>query len=182
MSSPNDNVARWLPKICTVRESLCLSPLSYRADTLLALIDVESAGDPHAHRDGSQFWGLLQIADAYAQDACDYLGIDPIPAAELDGDGEQSIRLTLGYMESYSDLHRYAPSRIAALHKGGAGTAAQVREELRDGSSLNRALEHVEEQYTDNNGRPYAPNLTEYVERFRQARKRWARWLDEEGA
>lgn len=176
-----ENIARWLPAIREARELLELSHVQYSDAVMLALIEVESAGDPAARRPGSRYHGLLQIARPYAIDASEWLDVDLIePETLTDGEkgGYESILLALAYFERYSSRHSYVQSRIAALHKGGAGSARMLSDRLARGpreEGLTQAIEHVEKKAG-------VPNLSKYVKRFRGALGRWRKWLDEHDA
>jgi hypothetical protein len=61
MSKSIPNVMRWRADIERERGAAKLTPAQLDASTTLAIIHVESAGDPRARRPGSQFCGLLQM-------------------------------------------------------------------------------------------------------------------------
>jgi hypothetical protein len=132
---------------------------------ILALIDVESAGDPEAHRKGSQFYGLLQMGKMAGLD----VGIQStavLSGEDGDPESEDDIEAFLRLCERYSDRHGYHPYRIAALWKGGAGTAKTIGALLAEGETFEFALAAAELRHK-------IPNLREYVLRFRKAFIRW---------
>lgn len=89
------------------------------AHEVLALIHVESTGNPYARRPRSRFYGLLQISDVYAKDAFEFIGKKPKPASSLIGDGEQSLQVFKWYMTRYEHIHKWDDEKIAVLHKAG---------------------------------------------------------------
>lgn len=167
----DQSVARWRPIIHEVRELLALDESDYPDDVVLALIDVESDGDEHAHRESSQYHGLLQMGR--------YAGIDTglddegrDTTEELLGDGFAAIQEFFEYHERYSVRHHHDPVRVALLWKAGPGTLARVNRLLvEEGLSFNGAIENAAAELG-------VPNALEYVERFRRERKKWARWLE----
>lgn len=178
----NPRVREWLPTIQKCREDLGLSAARYSDATILALIHVESSGNECARRKGSRYYGLLQMANAYVQDACEYWGVPVVPASELQCDGEAQILMALQYFERYRKYHDYQPSKVAILHKGGPGTAKRVDKRHAQTGDLVEAAEHVERTFVDKNGDPYAPNLTEYLHEFRKAHQLWTGVLEAEKA
>lgn len=117
--------------------------------SLLALIHVESLGNPSAYRPGSKFFGLLQIADPYLQDAQDFSKENQnLKAKDLAGDASLSVWATVAYMTRYQRFHQWNPTLIAIAHKGGAGTV--------------RRFSEGKENLTTSK----IPNIGEYVRRF----------------
>lgn len=111
----NDAVKAWLPAIRKIRTDLGLDERQYPDWLVLALIDIESDGDPSAHRPNSQFYGLLQIGKKNAAD----LGKRN---TSFDGQGEASIEAFFQYQEKYAYRHGYDPQLIALTWKAGPGT------------------------------------------------------------
>ena len=161
------SVTNWLGAIDEVRQEQGVTAAKYGDATLLALIHVESAGNDTAHRDGSQFYGLLQMGTPAGVD----VGITG-GTRELHGEGYASIRAFVQYMERYKDRHHYQPSRIAALWKGGPGTAKTLYQCLRDGDSWPDSLEYAAEKHR-------IPNLSEYVRRFTAAMTAYSIYIDD---
>lgn len=117
--------------------------------SLLALIHVESLGNPNAYRPGSRYFGLLQIADPYLQDAIEFSkGNQNLKARDLAGNAQLSIWATVAYMNRYQRFHNWNPRLIAIAHKGGAGTLRRFSEGKED--LTNSTI----------------PNIAEYVRRF----------------
>lgn len=171
MAQPREKVTRWLSEIDEVRSNLGLAPAKYGDATVLALIHVESSGDPCAHREDSQFWGLLQMGRLAGIDV-GFEDLGRLTTRPLHGDGHHAIEAFMRYMERYKGRHDYQPSRIAALWKGGPGTAKTLYERLRKGDSWNAALQYAEENHR-------IGNLCEYVRRFTEAFQTYAIWLDD---
>lgn len=166
----NDQVSRWLGAIQEVRAGCNLTEAQYPDGVVLALIEVESAGDEFARRTRSQFCGLLQMGALAGQDVgFEQRGRDTTEA--LLGDGRAAIHAFLLYQERYKSRHVYQGDRIALLWKAGPGTVRKVTDLLvREGLSLDQAIER---------GAAGVPNTVEYIRRFRDARARWAAWLDQ---
>lgn len=161
------NPEDWITQIEGARVNVGVTAEQYPTPVLLALIEIESGGDPEAHRPGSQFYGLLQMGRMAGLD----VGIDDTSTLHgEDGDpcSEDDIEAFLFLCERYADRHDYAPYRIAALWKGGAGTAKTIGEKMRRGVGFNDALAYAERQHS-------IPNLQEYVRRFRLALIRYTR-------
>lgn len=149
----------WTSTIEEVRDSLGLSACQYPTPVLLAFIDVESDGDPSAHRPGSAFRGLLQMGPPAGKD----VGID---VTDLEGDGELAIHAFLELQERYADRHDYDPIRMAVVWKGGAGTAKTVDRRMEAGVDRRRAIIYAEAKHS-------IPNLQKYIARFKAALRRW---------
>lgn len=144
-----------------MRDSLGYSEELYPDELLLAFIDVESDGDPYANRDGSKFYGLLQIGTSNGADfnfvPSSILELDPIEA------GARNIRHFFRYMNRYQSRHDFEPYRMAILWKGGPGTARTYENLLEEGATpaqLNEFLDTV-------------ANADEYVRRFREDFRFW---------
>lgn len=168
-----DDVLNFIPDIYAARDAIGVSRSKYSDALMLALIHIESNGNPDARRPGSGFCGLLQIGRSYAIDACDWLGIDPIAPEDLLGDGRTSIDLTLAYFERYRARHDYHDTRIAAMHKGGAGASRRLARKMqrREHASTREAIEAVEREAG-------VPSLTKYVyDRFIPAFQVYGAWL-----
>lgn len=63
ITAPSRAVERWRGLVERLAPSYDVS-----VPTILAIIHVESVGDPTAHRDGSQYWGLTQVGALAAID------------------------------------------------------------------------------------------------------------------
>lgn len=148
----SENVEKWR---CVVSD---LNPGGYDAATILALIHVESSGDPAARRPGSQFYGLLQMGRLAAVDA----GLKD--ASGLLGDGHAAIRAFFVYQERYKARHGYDPDKVAYLWKAGPGTLSRANELIRAGSSPDLAFKNAAIEKG-------VPNSVEYLRRFRDARR-----------
>lgn len=107
---------------------------------VLAIIRIESVGDPYARRQGSPYWGLLQISGAYLSDAVEYhhavsrQGANNTPeewrlpevAEDLDGRGDLSLWVFYWYMRRYQGIHQWDPLKIALLHKAGPNAGGRI--------------------------------------------------------
>lgn len=152
-----DAVEQWRGALYPIRLSLGLQTCTYPDRVILSLIHVESAGDPSAHRGGSQYYGLLQMGRMAGLDA------DISDTSLLHGDGHAAIRAFLVYQERYKHLHCYQPSRVAFLWKAGPGTLKRANELIaQDGLSQDAAFEQAAKEKK-------VPNAMEYLRRFRQA-------------
>jgi len=120
-----ENVKRWRKVIRSVRANDVNLPESQYPDwLLLALIDIESNGDPSARREDSQYYGLLQIGEDNATDV-------GAVNSDFDGDGRASIRAFFLYQERYRQFHGYDRELMALLWKGGPGTVDAYKRLLR---------------------------------------------------
>ena len=160
----------WIEEIRGARERVGVTAEQYPMRVMLAFIDVESDGDPNANRPGSQFHGLLQMGKMAGLD----VGLDDVSVLQgEDGDphSEDDIEKFFELCEKYKSRHDYHPYRIAALWKGGAGTAKTVGKLMAEGEDFNFALAAAETRHEIH-------NLREYVRRFRKALIHWTRELE----
>ena len=144
----------------------------------LSLIQVESNGNPRAHRPGSQFYGVLQMGR--------YAGIDVgltdrgrKTTSMLHGNADLAIRLWLEYMFRYQDRWVYDSeaslvARASVLWKGGAGTARRIRDAQRGGMSFWAAVRWIE---THPDKRKRIPRLGIYIRRAERAWAVWEPWV-----
>jgi len=120
----------------------------------------------------SQFCGLLQMGRPAGIDVgfkrAGFRGWDT--TADLMGNGRLAIQKMLEYQERYRSRHVGSPDRIAALWKGGPGTASTIAERLVAGDALDTAIGYAADEHG-------IPRLPEYVRRFRTARKAWRKWV-----
>lgn len=130
--------------------------------TMLALVATESSGDPHA--DNGTFKGLLQVGGPYLIDAREWLErhrphlLKEVPTKKggLLGEPRASALVVAAYLRRYEMRHDWDPYRVAAIHKGGAGTAKTLSRKLAAGLDLETALEETERERR-------VPNLELYV-------------------
>lgn len=162
MTRVSKRVLSWADTVHEQLERFGLGDQVHVVD-VLALIHVESGGDPFAHRAGSQFRGLLQIGRPYLTDALQWLGQEPRDQSTLHGDGAASIAATLAYLCRYAPYHLWDPTLIAVIHKGGPRTCRSIRDEEQAGGYLHAAIDQAEVSIP-------IPALREYVRRFRCAR------------
>ncbi len=151
-----------MPLIHFARTRVGLTADTYPDAVILALIHIESAGRVDAISPSGQHFGILQCMNAYVQDACERARQPVFPARQLLGSAELSVWVFLHYMERYAARHDYDPRRIAALHKGGAGTAKTLTALLKAGVPFKQALAEAAAKHR-------IPNLSEYVRRFDNA-------------
>lgn len=133
--------------------------------TVLALIEVESAGDEHARRPDSQFCGLLQMGRLAGIDV-GYEDNGVNTTVDLLGDGEKAIRMMLRYQARYRSRTRGDGWAQAALWKGGPGTMRRVWEQIDKSRTPDEALLHAQKTVP-------LPALVEYVRRYRRALARY---------
>lgn len=88
---------------------------------LIAMMTVESNGFNWAIGDNGKSWGVLQLQEAYIQDAAEYAGEDWVHGDAMNR--ETSIKIVNAYMQRYANqkrLGRYATAEdIARIHNGG---------------------------------------------------------------
>lgn len=162
-----DPVADWTHDIQTIRLLSGITSEEIPTDVVLAFIAVESNGDPHARRPGSQYHGLLQMGRGAAAD----VGL-PSPSV-LDGDGQAAIKAFLDYQRRYVKYHDWAPARMAICWKGGPGTCKAVNRRLRAGDSLREAVTWAEKYTLDDDDDIEVPNVNKYLDRFKAARNKY---------
>lgn len=120
MAETKDRIKQWIPVIEGVRTDYGLTADQYPTWILLSLIQIESAGNEHAHRSNSQYYGLLQIGHSAAADV-------NRRNTYFDGNGVRSIEAFYKRCERYSrgpKRHNYDAEKIAIMWKSGPGTLA----------------------------------------------------------
>jgi hypothetical protein len=150
-------VKKWtcdVKRICT----------DYKPATVLALIAVESAGNPSAHRPLSQFYGLLQMGKNAGIDA-GFRDEGRHTTKALNGNGVLAIEKWHQYVERYRARHRDEPERIALLWKAGPGYLKFVNEETDAGASWDAALDSAEKRY-DFSAREYLKRFAKFFEEY----------------
>lgn len=164
MTRPTES---WAHEIDGARQRVGVTAKQYPTHVVLAFIDVESDGDPEAHRPGSQFYGLLQMGKTAGLDV-GLSDVSVLDGEDGDPDTEDDVEAFLRLCERYRSRHEYNPYAIATLWKGGAGTARTVQELMAQGQTFEFALAKAERLHQIH-------NLQEYVRRFRSAMVRWSR-------
>lgn len=144
---------------------MCYAPMVSHSEAdpraILALIHVESKGDPCAHRARSQYHGLLQMGRLAGVDAgMRDRGTDT--TAGLHCNERQSILAFFAYMDRWEDRHHWTPIRMAILWKGGPSAALLVEESLDEDAALHDALALAERRYG-------ITGLVQYVDRYKTA-------------
>lgn len=173
MPSASPDVTRHLAAIEAARVRVGLTPSQIGLPTVLALIAVESAGDPEARKTHvySEFWGLLQMGRMAGIDVgLEDRGVDT--ADVVHGDPDRALELFMRYQDRYEARHDWTPHKMAVVWKGGPGTARTYNEALADGMSRAAALKHAEDEHSIH-------NLREYLRRFRGQLHVYVRWVDD---
>lgn len=163
MSVGKDRVARWLPEIRQTRRDRGLTEDQYPDELVLALIEVESTGDPEANRDNSEYHGLLQMGQDAALDL-GYPDRGRLTSEFLMNEGRAAIDTFFRYQERYRSRHEYEPKYIALLWKGGPGTTSEYKEILRE-EGQSEATEYLSGLW---GGSPL-----DYLEKFRNLYSYW---------
>jgi len=135
----SQKVSKWF----CIAQSTCPN---YDPNVVLALIAVESGGDPKAHRLLSQFHGLLQMGRGAGIDA-GFADKGRHTTAVLNGNGALAIEKWHEYVERYRARHRDEPARIALLWKGGPGYLKTVNENHDAGAIWGDALNAADKKY-----------------------------------
>lgn len=170
----SSDVTRWSAAALRARDAAGLDADELPLSVILAIIDVESDGDPTAHRLNAQFYGLTQVGALAAIDG----GLIPEPpertsawrrvAAAPALDPDLALLAFCRCVKRYLSRTHYDGVSIlegvAVMWKGGAGTARKVRDDVRGGADLESAM-HARE-VADKNP---IPRLREYVRRARVA-------------
>ena len=157
-------VARWLGDVE-------IEVKNVPASVVMALIHVESSGDPSARKsDKSQFYGLLQAGRAVGID----VGMRDMgreTSRKLNGDGPAALRTFSALVHRYEERCRDAdgnldPLRVALLWKAGAGFVRDVNALLTTGVEWDEAIDMVAEV------KGFSP--VEYLEWFKTAHGVWS--------
>lgn len=134
---------------------------------VLALIHVESSGNPDARRRGSQFCGLLQMGRAAGLD----IGLEDEGNATTEhllGAPMWAVDSFLLYLERYWSRHRGNPEHIAVIWKGGPGTLRLWQDADTDNDSISP---EDEEEFS----KGWRAAVPVYVDWFREALEVWGR-------
>jgi len=102
--------------------------------TVDALVMVESAGDPDAHRPGSQFYGLLQMGKAAGID----VGIND--TSSLLGRPNAAVQAFWDYQKRYEERTGGHPFWMAVLWHDGPGNLRKIQRAMDGGASFAEAL------------------------------------------
>lgn len=125
-------VLTWAPSLEIVEE--------LETYEMLALVHMESTGDPEARRTESRYHGLLQISDLYMEDALDYANEPIQPASTLIGEGARSIQIFYWFMQRYSSMHNWEPEKVAVIHKTGPTEFQRILSRQRQGQTFDEAV------------------------------------------
>jgi len=189
----SDQVTRWSAQAEQARAKAGLTEQEVPLAALLAIIHVESLGQPDAHREGAQYYGLTQVGWAAAIDG-GIISREPYDklrkaqhavtdeerskaraalsrwkrtAAKVALDPDQALLALCRCIQRYKSRVLYAGvspiEGIAIMWKAGAGSSRIVQADLRAGKSLEQALIARE--------KAGIPNVREYVRRANAAAK-----------
>lgn len=136
----------------------------FPVDVVLALIHVESSGDPNARRPGSQFCGLLQMGRMAGIDV-GFRDVGADTTTPLLGDAEYALRKFRQYQQRYADRVGGEPDFVALLWKGGPGYVRNVRALM--GVPGHEDFDACVRQV----GKRLGFDATEYIRRFRLCRE-----------
>lgn len=133
-------------------------------EIVLALIAVESAGNPSAHRDNSQFYGLMQMGRMAGIDV-GFRDLGNRTTAHLDGDGEAALKAYAAYVSRFKQrVDAEHPETYAILWKGGPGFVKHYNRFRDGGESVERAIISTTEYFQELG--VYVPRVQKYVDRF----------------
>lgn len=167
------NVWRWREIVLCVLRDIGVAD-KYGVVTIMALIHVESAGDPYARRANKVYNGLTQCYQGYVDEACKEANIPSFPATDLHGDGYLAIWTMIQVFERYARHHEYAAARLAILHKGGPGTLVRLVSLENHGHSTKSAAENISKTWrypldyrkVEKRGKLKLPRLGKYLYRW----------------
>lgn len=168
----NSNVGQWRSVIREERAALGLTEEEYPDETLLAIIHIESSGDPYARRtndDGelSQFVGLMQVGKKNAAD------VDDRQNTDFMGEGRLSIEHYLRYQERYRSRHGGDPQKQAMLWKGGPSFLSSYNRVEASGATP-QELEAWLAGYPPSDDPEDSPwGIDEYASQMQAAREVW---------
>lgn len=188
-------VRRWSDAALRAREQAGLSADELPLSVILAIVHVESGGDPAAHRPESQFYGLTQVGALAAIDGGlirrdEYDQMRAAVKAAQTPDERKAARRALSAWRKRAAAPALDPDAalltfcrcvkrykarthydgasilegIAIMWKGGAGSAADVRDDIEAGVDIEEAM-RLREADPHN----AIPSLREYVRRARAA-------------
>lgn len=169
-------VTRWLGPVEQIRSQLNLDAQHYPTAAVLALIALETKGDPWCRKfSRSSYYGLLQMGAAAARD----IGMKRRgrrTTRPLHGDGELSLELFYRYQRRYGylvrDEHGKISERMALLWKMGPGSMKTIRQLLDEGKPLEEAVSTAARRHK-------VWRADAYLERFRHYHSYYLRWLEE---
>ncbi len=152
----NAKVARWADDADQVQREVGTScHISYR--DVLSIIQVESEGNPKAHRPGSQFYGLTQVGRAVAKET-------KTDRRKMATDPHEAIRAFCRWAKKYRHLHDWDPELMALGWKGGVGTLDTYNNRLRAGEDLDDLRKWLDKSRW---------GTWKYVRKFKAAQSIW---------
>ena len=179
---PSYNVVQWAHVVQEERDKTPLTPHELTDAEMLALIELESQGDPAAHRAGSQYEGLLQVGKRAIEEAHrkslriewaeDLASVVTHPRTQqptqrkLRGDGRLSVRVWLTLYWAYKGRHEHDTTLKGVFWKGGPGTLSGYKR--RYVSSRRRA-----DRWLASLGSRGIPNGLKYVQKFERLVAKW---------
>jgi len=133
--------------------------------TVLALVHVESSGNPCSHRDGSQFYGLLQIGHDVSEDVR-----GDKDSAYYHCSAQRSVEAFLDWCNKYEEIHQWEPDWIAIGWKGGVGTLeTYLHRKIKKGQSEEKLTAFLKGRW----------RTDKYLRWFDDAQVVWVPWYDE---
>jgi len=156
--STSTRVTRWAEIIERAIEDVGAVRLDL--GTMLAIVATESSGDAKVVNKYG-FVGLFQIGTPYLKDARAWLKrhrpemLKEVPRTKrgLIGKARASAIVTAAYMRKYEARHEWDPDRIAAIHKGGAGSAARLKRLMAEGKGKREAIRWIADHWRYSKGR-----------------------------
>ena len=154
----NPKVERWTDTVAFVQNDV---GVRIPTPIVLAIIQVESEGNPKAHRPGSQFYGLTQVGrDVAKETGTDrmVMGLGGVPGAR------EAIRAFYRWAHRYHRLHLWDPDRMALGWKGGVGTLKSYNALVRAGTPPDEIQDWLDKKRW---------GTWKYVRKFRAAYSIW---------
>lgn len=174
-------VARWGADgaLDEARQRAGVTAEQYPDDVLLAIIQVESGGNPAARRQNkktgkyAEYCGLVQIGHKNAADVNHAKNTDFLGAGVNDREvGVKSLEHFIRYQEKYKGRHNYNPDKMAIAWKAGPGSLSRYNEREARGDSPEALAEYLNSKW----------NTDVYVARFQNSRGVWGNVTIEGGS
>lgn len=169
----SSDVGRWRDTVRKVRARLGYSESVYSDVSVLAIIHLESGGNPSARRTNpngklSQFVGLMQIGEANAADF-------GRKNTDFMGNGDLAIQHFLQIQNKYRGAHQGNPVKQALLWKGGIGMLRSYNRLEAQGASQQELDAYITNypNTVNKKGETVRWKIDEYVSRFLAASHVW---------
>ena len=141
--------------------------------TVLALIQIESRGNPAAHTPGTSFYGLLQMNTGYLRTA---LPDRNVKGADLIGDPTLALQAFASIHKISRRWHLNDPDLVGFGHKAGLGSLKRYATiHAPKGETIDQAIPAIVEYYKKLGYN--LPRVPEYLARFREAYAVWHLFL-----